>query len=310
MAQQKQDNQTEAEFFAIAATGRDGVEDMLIKMGAEIHKIAAPNVAKVFDVWKARALVEIAGSEAMRDVIKTRAGLYSVYQGLAKAATAGLQIGSHVPQVYFVPKNGRAVMILTKEGYAQIATYGPGAVLREYPALHKVYEKDTFRIDEAARSYDHGYEPFNDRGKLLGFFTVLEYKDGRKTLPHILHTKVRQIQSDYKLSEKSPAWRKSPDEMDEKTAMKWLLREPMRESAGLAMLEESESEYVGPETPAPDMRDVTERVGDRLDEKIEALIAAVEEKPKADAADAAEETEAEKEADAEVEATEDPVGLF
>lgn len=266
----KQDNQSEEEFFAIATTGQKGIVEMFGKKGAALHKIAAANVKGDFDVWKTRAMVEIANNSDLSAVINTKAGLLSIYHGLYQAATAGLQIGGHVPQVYFVPKAGKAVMIPTKEGYAQVCTYGPGAPLREYPELHRVHEKDGFRIDDAARTYDHQYEPFEDRGKVVGYFIVLEYKDGRRIIPHILQSKVRQIQSDYKMSA-GPAWTKSPDEMDEKTAMKWLLRYPFRESEGRAMIESLDVDYDIPEEPAPDMRDVTERVVDRVSKAADAM---------------------------------------
>ncbi len=269
-AKTQEKNQTEEEFFAIATVGRNGVKDMLAVMGPELHKIAAANVIDNFDVWKTRALVEIASSDALKPIIATRTGLLSIYQGLTKAATAGLQIGGQTPQVYFVPKAGKAVMIPTKEGYSQIATYGPGAVLREYPELHRVYEKDKFRIDDAARTYDHKFEPFAERGKLLGYFTVLEYHDGRKAIPYILQDKVRDIQKAYKMSD-GPAWKKSPDEMDEKTAMKYLLREPVRESVGRAMMVSLDVEYEEVAPVEPETRNVTERTSERLADATEAL---------------------------------------
>ena len=262
-------NQTAEEFFNIVTTGRRGVEDMLSKMGGEIQAVGADNLkeSSAFETWKMRALVEVSTNEALQkyNVLGTRPGLFSVYQALAKSANMGLQFGGHFPQAYLVPKEGKAVLIVSEEGLAFIATYGPGAVLSVKPELHEVFEKDLFSIDDAAREYVHKYAPFADRGKLVGYFTVLEYKDGRKQIPYILQSKVRQIEQAYG-GEKNQAYEKAIEQMDRKTAMKALLRPVAKEAEGLAMAYSLEED-----APVPEMRDVTERVGGRLAQATEAL---------------------------------------
>jgi recombinational DNA repair protein RecT len=267
MAEKK--NQTPEEFFAVTTTGRKGVEDMLRVMGPEIQGVGAGNLqeSSAFETWKMRALVEVSTNEALikENVLGTRPGLHSVYQALAKSANMGLQFGGHFPQAYLVPKAGKAVLIVSEEGLAFIATYGPGAVLRVKPELHEVFEKDRFSIDDAARTYQHEFAPFAERGKLVGYFTVLEYKDGRKQIPYILQSKVRQIEAAYG-GTSNPAYDKAPEQMDRKTAMKAMLRPVAKEAEGLAMaysLEETE--------PEPAMRDVTERTSSRLAQATEAL---------------------------------------
>ena len=269
MSETKQKNQTPEEFFAVVTTGRKGVEDMLAKMGGEIQAVGADNLkeSKAFETWKMRALVEVSTNEALQkyNVLGTRPGLFSVYQALAKSANMGLQFGGHFPQAYLVPKEGKAVLIVSEEGLAFIATYGPGAVLRVKPELHEVFEKDRFSIDDALREYQHEYAPFAERGKLIGYFTVLEYKDGRKQIPYILQSKVRQIEAAYG-GEKNQAYEKAIEQIDRKTAMKAMLRPVAKEAEGLAMaysLEESK--------PEPAMRDVTERTVSRLQKATDAL---------------------------------------
>ncbi|HET6499089.1 MAG TPA: recombinase RecT [Coriobacteriia bacterium] len=255
-------NQTGQELALQWGRGRQGVEKMLTAMADELRTIAAPNVAGDFDVWKMRAFVEITTSDALKPIIAEPHGMLSIYQGLSKAAVMGLQIGGQFPHAYFVPKSGRAVMMPTKDGYLFTSTYGPGALLAKWPELQKVYDKDEFRLDDAARTYEHKYQPFADRGKLVGYFMVLEYKDGRKIVRHILQSKVKAIEGAYGLD--SPAYKKSPDEMDEKTAIKWMLRDVVRESEGLAMLDSLDSDGAPDREPALPMRDVTERSVDRL----------------------------------------------
>lgn len=263
-------NQTEGEFFALVGTGRKGVESMLETMGPEIAKIAAPNVGGNFDTWKARALVDVSNRDELREVLQTKPGIFSVYKALSKCATMGLQIGGQFPHAYLVPKEGKATLVVTAEGYAFAAVHGPGSVLRIVPALGKVYEKDTFRIDASAGTFEHQFEAFGDRGKIVGYYMRLEYNDGHVEIPIATRAEVVGISNAYSTKvfpsgKKAPAWSKSEEEMYDKIAAKRLLKKPAREAEGLAMLL-SLDEYEEPEPRQAPPRDVTERLGGRLDD--------------------------------------------
>jgi recombinational DNA repair protein RecT len=260
-------NQNEKEFFALVTTGRRGVEDMLTTMGGEMRTIAAPNVAAEFDVWTKRALVEVTTNKDLIPVIQTREGIHSIYSALSKAATLGLQIGGNFPHTYMVPKSGRAVLMPTQDGYIFAATFGPGAILAVAPDLHEVYEKDEFTIDEAAATYVHNYSPFGDRGKLVGFFTILDFKDGRRFIRNVTIGEVEAIEKGYGTTT-SPAYQKSLIDMHRKTAMKKMLKPIVKLCEGLAMLMALD-EYEAPEPPAEKPpRDVTERTAKRLDKAL------------------------------------------
>jgi len=261
-------NQSEKEFFALVTTGRQGVESAMENYGGEIFNVSASNVKGGFDTWKTRAIVEISNREELKDVISTKTGVLSVFKALTKAATMGLQIGGQFPHCYFVPKSGSAVLVTTADGYAFAAVHGPGAVLMSVPVLGRVFEKDTFSIDSAAGTFAHNFDPFADRGKLLGYFMRLEYKDGHFEIPFISRTEVEGISNSYstktyKDGGKAPAWAKSAEAMYDKIASKQLLKKPVKESEGLAMMLFSEDEY--DEAPAPAMRDVSERTSARMD---------------------------------------------
>lgn len=266
---QKTKNQTEDEFFVVAGTGRRGVENMLDKMGGEIRAIAAQNVSNSFDTWSTRALVEIANRDELSPVLQTRKGIFSIYKCLAKAATMGLQIGGQFPQAYFMPAEGKAELVVTAEGYAFVAAHGPGAVLRSVPELIRVYEQDDFLVDQKAGVVEHSYDPRADRGRLCGWYMRLEYVDGHVEIPYASLEKVEKIIEHYSRTKTKsgalmPAFAKSPDEMRDKTAAKKLLKRPAREAEGLAMLYSLESP-ADEEPPQPAMRNVTERMNDRLD---------------------------------------------
>lgn len=268
-------NQSEAEFFAVVGTGRRGVEDMLSKMGEEIKAIAAPNVHGGWETWSKRALVEISNREELAPILATRAGMFSIYKCLAKAATMGLQIGGVFPQAYFMPAQGKAELVVTAEGYSFSAAHGPGAVLRSTPELVRVYERDEFRIDTAKGLVHHGFDPRKDRGKHAGWYMRLEYTDAHVEIAYVSAEKVQQIidrysRKDTKAGGLMPSFAKSPDEMADKTAAKKLLRKPAREAEGLSMLLSLDAEPEDAEEPRP-MRPVGERMADRLDAAAEAM---------------------------------------
>lgn len=276
MAEKKQ-NQTEGEFFALVATGRKGVEDMLAKMGGEIHSIAAKNVQQSFDTWTQRALVEISNRDELRPVLQSREGIFSVYKALAKASQIGIQIGGQFPQAYLVPYQGRASLIVTAEGYAFAAVHGPGAVLCSVPELVEVYDKDSVLIDKAAGTIRHTFDAFKDRGKLVGYYMRLEYRDGHVEAATITREEVEKIEAAYS-SKNSPAFSKSAEAMHRKTAAKQLLKKPVREAEGLAMLLATDEEPVD-EAPVPPPRDVGERMTRRLDDAAARIVPSEEPEP-------------------------------
>jgi recombinational DNA repair protein RecT len=264
-------NQNEKEFFSQVGTGRAGVETMLAVYGPEIRDVAAPNVKGDFGTWTQRALVDISTNENLRGVIASKTGIMSIYSGLAKAATMGLQIGGQFPHAYFVPKGGVAVLMASADGYIFATTYGPGAIFTVDPQLHEVYEKDHVVINEKEGIWEHTYpenNPFVDRGKLLGFFTVLEFKDGRRAIPYIRIDEVIAIENAYG-NKSSPMYTKSLIDAHRKTAMKKMLKPYMKLCEGLAMLMQLDDDAELPTAiesePSKPLRDVTDRTASRLD---------------------------------------------
>jgi len=258
-------NQSEGEFFAMVVTGRKGLDTIADSMGSRIMAIAAPNVQATFSTWMQRAIVSIGNDDNLKDIINSRTGLFSVYQGLAKASTMGLQIGGQFPHAYFVPKGGKVVLMPSAQGLAYVAAHGPGAVLRYIPLVTPIYEHDKFSVDNAAGTYKHIVEPLSDRGKLVAWYAKLEYIDGRVEIPFVLQSEVVAIENNYG-NTNSPAYKKSIMDMHAKTAAKKLLKRPAAEAEGLAMAMSADDEAIAPDEPAErPSANVSERMGARLD---------------------------------------------
>jgi len=101
---------------------------------------------------------------------------------------------------------------------------------------------------------------------------IPHFIDGRRMIPHVTIADVERIEQNYG-NTGNPAYKKSPHEMHQKTAMKKLLKPAAREAEGLSMMLTLDNyEYTPPLEPLePDMRDVTERMGDKLDSATEGL---------------------------------------
>lgn len=270
MSEPKPSNQTGEEFFAITATGRAGVKDMIAKMGDEIWSVAPPAIQSQRDTWFKRAFVALVNNDALKDVLATKTGVFSVYKSLAKAAGMGLQIGGHVPQAHLVPFQGKAELIVSAEGYRHAAVNGPAPVLEAFE-VRPVYDGEAFRIDFAAAEVQHSYDGKAERGKLLGVYGIMTRTDGRREVAYMTRTEIEAIRdghsSAYKNGRQTP-WKSDFDMMAVKTATKRFLRPYAAESEGLALLYQQDQEpaQVAQEIePVAAPRDVTERMASRLD---------------------------------------------
>lgn len=229
------------------------IEQMVLEKSDKIRDVAVESVRQNFDQWTKRAIIEVSQNKELREFIQSSQDAKNqFFVKLSKAAQIGLQIGGTRPHVYFINHKGSLRMDITKEGIAHACVHGPQGVLRYSPELMKVYQKDEFKINQSKGTFEHEFTPFGDRGKLMGFFMVLEYKQGKIEIPHISIEKVLKIKDSYSnveyynqktnKTETSSVWKKSEDEMLEKIAVKQLLKKPFAESEGLAMLLTSDIE--------------------------------------------------------------------
>lgn len=284
-------NQTEAEFFALVATGTKSVESIFSNYGKKIMQRSAPNLRDdgAFEIWGARVIFEIASDDKLMPLLNTKKGVVSAYRAINQAAIDGLQIGGAKPQTYFVPRGGEICLDIADRGMEFVCVYGPGAVLTQVPQLIKIYDGDDVRVDEAEGRIlypkGEGKKIFGN-GKLVGYAMELEYKDGRRQVERITLEKCRQIEDKYGQNgsngeKKSPAYSKSLEEMDEKTARKSMLKRAFAEAEGRAMalaLTDAPMQEIPQEVEDPPPRDVSDRMAAHLDRKAErsAAVEAVE----------------------------------
>lgn len=247
------------------------IEQMVLEKSDKIRDVAVESVRQNFDQWTKRAIIEVSQNKELREFIQSSQDAKNqFFVKLSKAAQIGLQIGGVRPHVYFINMNGSLRMDITKDGYAHSCVHGPQGVLLNIPELIKVYEYDRFSINQSKGTYEHEFNPFGDRGKLLGYFMVLNYRDGHTEIPHIGIDKINKIKSNFS-NVNSPAWKKSEDEMLEKIAVKQLLKKPFAESEGLAMLLTSDIESDEIQEPVRQEKTISNRAVARLEQATKKL---------------------------------------
>lgn len=234
-------NQTEKEFFEIEGLQRKGLESAASIMMPEIMAVAASCVKLQSDTWMKRAVLAVVNNDALKQVLATRTGIYSIIQAWSDMAIMGLQPGGAYPHFHLMPKDGKVIPVLSAEGYSFCATHSDGAVLQHEPEIIAVHENDDFKIDMSEKIVKHTFDPFSkDRGHVVGWYAELNYINGYREIPNIPQSKVLDIIKHYSRTEsksgKMPAWEKSEFEMWKKTAAKQLLKKPLMEAKGLAML--------------------------------------------------------------------------
>lgn len=254
---------TEQEFFAVAVTGRKGLDTMAEKMGSEIMAVAAKPIREMGQTWIKRAIVSIANNDKLADVIKSREGLFSVYKALGRAATMGLQIGGQFPHAHFTPFKDKVELIVSVEGFRHAATSGPGAVLLDFD-VRRVYDGEQVKIDVGAAKVDHVIDVTKDRGKLIGVYGILTLLDGSKAVDYMTAAEALKIRDNHSFAYQkgySTPWKTDEEAMIEKTAAKKFLRKYAAQAEGLAML-------YGNEEEAPTSPDVSDRMTGHLEKKI------------------------------------------
>jgi len=265
----------EAEFFAVATTGRKGLEEAVEKMTPEIMAVAAPDVAKAGSTWLKRAVISVANNDKLAPVLKTRTGLFSVIKCFEKAATMGLQIGGQFPHAHLIPFEGLAELIVSAEGYKHVAIHGPGAVLSDVQ-IERVYEGEDVRIDKGAGTVSHVINTANERGKLKGVYGIITKRDGTKLVDYMTTAEALKIRDNHSGAWKggrSTPWKTDEDAMVEKTAAKKFLRKFAAESEGLAMLYSQEMDDDMVDVTELPPRDVSDRMAAHLDRKASAMTA-------------------------------------
>ena len=210
-----------------------------------------------------RALVEIFNDNKLVEMTKTPAGAKSIFDGIKKALTMGMQIGGATPHCYLVPMKDKVTFVPTFDGYKFIALSEPNPVLKNI-VIRGVYEKEaeTLEIDFGNNTVKgHKACLTGNRGKLIGVYGILTDLNGNDHVEWMPAEEINRIRDNYsqsfKFQKDQSTWVKEYDKQALKTAGKQFLKPYAMLKEGLALaLEIEDIEEIEPE--------VSSRVESRL----------------------------------------------
>lgn len=255
-------------------------KNALIKM-VDLKKISLwdmkasymPNIN--MDVYFKRALITVLDNKDLAAISKTETGALSILKCIGKAVQMGLQIGGNIPQAYIVPFKESASLIPTAEGYRFICLSDADPILKSFN-VRAVYDGEDFSLDYGAGTVRHTYNG-KGRGKLIGVYCQIEDLNGNRHVEYIPREeieKIRDTHSRYFSATGKGPWKDDFDAMCLKTAAKKFLKPYAAMKEGLAM-----ALAVDDGEPVRDNRPIQSRVGDQLDDVLDAEFEPAESTP-------------------------------
>lgn len=147
----------------------------------------------------------------------------SVMESLMRAGELGLDVSGTLGEAYLVPFGNQCTLIPGYRGLAKLARQS-GDVKRI--EANAVYENDDFDFVEGTEArLTLRRNLGDDRGELVGFYALAEFKDGGIQADFMTAADVEKVRQKAQ-SKNSPAWKEHFDEMGRKTVFrrlaKWL----------------------------------------------------------------------------------------
>lgn len=227
------------------------------------------------EVYFKRALITVMESKELAALAKTEIGALSILKAIGKALQMGLQIGGNIPQAYIVKFGETAGLIPTAEGYRFICMADPDPVLKNF-SVRAVYDGEDFSLDYGTGTVKHAYNG-KGRGKLIGVYCQIEDLNGNRKVEYMPREEIERIRdthSKYFINFKKGPWKDDFDAMCLKTAAKKFLKPYAAMKEGLAM-----ALAVDDGEPVRDNRPIQSRVGDQLDDVLDAEFEPAESTP-------------------------------
>lgn len=143
----------------------------------------------------------------------------SMVAAIRNVAAIGISLNPAAKHAYLVPRQGKICLDVGYMGLLHIATES-GSIL--WAQCNIVYERDKYTVNGVDKAPTHEYNPFGDRGKIIGAYCVAKTHDGAfltETMPIAEIEKIRERSESFKKGRSSP-WKTDAGEMIRKTVIK------------------------------------------------------------------------------------------
>lgn len=138
----------------------------------------------------------------------------SLKRAVINVAAIGLSLNPVLKLAYLVPRDKKVMLDLSYRGYIQLAI-DCGAI--KWAHADVVYEKDVFELRGLGIEPLHKFQPFGDRGKIIGTYCAAKTHDGD------FITTIMTIEEVYSIRNRSQSWasgKNTPWKSDESEMIK------------------------------------------------------------------------------------------
>ena len=148
----------------------------------------------------------------------------SLRNAVVNVAAIGLTLSPLMKLAYLIPRKGKVCLDISYLGYVNLGI-AVGAI--KWAGAEIVREKDTFRYLGMNERPVHEFEPFKDRGEIVGAYCLAKTNDGEFILTHMHNDQVLSIRDRsesymafVKDNSKSTPWKTDTEEMIKKTVIR------------------------------------------------------------------------------------------
>lgn len=166
-----------------------------------------------FDREAGFALQILRSNEYLANV--ARSNRDSLHAAITNVAAIGISLNPAEKLAYLVPRKKAVCLDISYMGLLDIAQ-SSGAIRWGQAVI--VREKDTFELQGIDKEPKHVYQPFGDRGEIIGVYVVVKTQDG-DYLTHCM--KLSEV---YAIRDRSEAWKAY--KADPKKTCPWVTDEP------------------------------------------------------------------------------------
>lgn len=143
----------------------------------------------------------------------------SLKRAILNVAIIGLSLNPYKKQAYLIPRKGKICLDISYQGEIDVHV-DAGAIKYAVPEL--VYQNDEFHWLNMNTRPIHKFEPFGDRGRLIGGYVVAALPDGSMIITHMAVDAIHDIRerSESFKSGKGGPWITDYEEMAKKTLIR------------------------------------------------------------------------------------------
>jgi recombination protein RecT len=122
----------------------------------------------------------------------------SLQYAVLNVASIGISLNPAVKHAYLVPRNNKVILDISYMGLTHLACES-GAI--KWVQAQLVYSKDDYSFNGVGKEPSHKFNPFGDRGTLVGCYVVAKTEDGEYL------TDQMAIEEVYAIRDRTEAWK-------------------------------------------------------------------------------------------------------